>query len=145
MQVFAKTLGDFVQNMGATPISLMVTQAYESLQRGVVDATLIGWSDPFRLDEVTSFHLEGPFGVSPHVIAMTRTNFESLSEPAQRALPDNSGEAQSRNSAPISTGLPTSSATPMRRCRSTRSCACRNRPSRNGARPPIRDCRLGQW
>jgi TRAP-type transport system periplasmic protein len=96
IQVFAKTLGDFVQNMGATPISLMVTQAYESLQRGVVDATLIGWSNPFRLDEVTFFHLEGPFGVSPHVIAMTRAKFASLPEAAQKALVDNSGEAQSR-------------------------------------------------
>jgi TRAP-type transport system periplasmic protein len=96
VQVFAKTLGDFVQNMGATPISLLVTQAYESLQRGVVDATLIGWSNPFRLDEVTTFHLEGPFGVSPHVIAMTRTKFASLPEPARQALLDHSGEAQSR-------------------------------------------------
>ena len=96
IQVFAKTLGDFVQNMGGTPISLLVTQAYESLQRGVVDATLIGWSNPFRLDEVTSFHLEGPFGVSPHVIAMTRTKFEALPQAAREALLNNSGEAQSR-------------------------------------------------
>lgn len=87
-----------VQRLGGTPISLPLGDMYEGLQRGTVDAALIGWTayDSFNLGEVTSFHVEEPLGSGAAFIFMSRSKFDSLPPEAQQVLLDNSGLEESR-------------------------------------------------
>ncbi|MGE4079949.1 MAG: hypothetical protein AB7F22_30815, partial [Reyranella sp.] len=51
--------------LGWSVATLPATEAYESLQRGVVDGTVFPWEaiNSFRLNELAKFHLEIPGGL----------------------------------------------------------------------------------
>lgn len=87
-----------IERLGGTPISLPLGDMYEGLQRGTVDAALIGWSaySSFKLGEVTNFHIEEPLGAAAAFVFMSRKKFDSLSPEAQKILLDNSGLDESR-------------------------------------------------
>jgi TRAP-type transport system periplasmic protein len=87
-----------VQLLGATPVSLQPTEMYEALQRGTIDAVVTGWSafEPYKLAEVTQYHLELPLGISSSMHIMSQKKLDSLSARAQQVLRTNSGEEPSR-------------------------------------------------
>jgi len=77
-----------VAAMGATPVSLGSSQAYEAMQRGLLDCSPIGpvLARGWKLDEVGKYYIRFPFGASfGHIIAMNRKSYESL-DPATRAI-----------------------------------------------------------
>jgi TRAP-type C4-dicarboxylate transport system substrate-binding protein len=84
--------------LGATPLNMPPSDFYESLQRGVVDATMTSWAAfaPFKLNEVTTYHLEAPFGAATNGFLMTRKKYASLPEAARKAIDENAGETLSR-------------------------------------------------
>jgi TRAP-type transport system periplasmic protein len=96
-----------VQLLGGTPISLQTNEVYEALQRGTIDGVIAGWSafEPFKLQEVTRYHLEVPFGISSSMHFMSKKKFESLSPRAQQVLMANSGEGPSRATGSFMAGL----------------------------------------
>lgn len=76
--------------LGATPVGgIAVTQTAESLSRGLIDGTLLGWEsmNTFRVIPVTSHHVQFPLGFTPLMVAMNRKRYESL-PPDLRALVD---------------------------------------------------------
>lgn len=87
-----------VAAMGGAPTSLALHENYEALQRDTVDATTLSWTSfpQFKLAEVTSYHVEAPFGNNNAMVFMSRAKFDSLPEEAQRILLENSGESLSR-------------------------------------------------
>lgn len=87
-----------IGKLGATPLNMPPSDFYESLQRGVVDAAMTSWAAfaPFKLQEVTSYHLEAPFGAATNGFLMTRKKYASLPEAARKAIDENSGEAVAR-------------------------------------------------
>jgi TRAP-type C4-dicarboxylate transport system substrate-binding protein len=87
-----------IGKLGATPLNMPPSDFYESLQRGVVDATMTSWAAfaPFKLQEVTFYHLEAPFGAGTNGFLMTRKKYNSLPAAARKALDENSGEALTR-------------------------------------------------
>jgi len=91
------------QALGAVPVQMSGAQIAESLSRGVIDATLNNWGfvGDFRVNEVTSHHLEMPMGAVAVMIAMRRDRFESLPEQARAAIDRISGEALSRRLAVV--------------------------------------------
>jgi TRAP-type C4-dicarboxylate transport system substrate-binding protein len=93
-----KVAGQVVQLMGGTPISLAGGEMYEALQRGTVDGVTTSWAgfEPYKLIEVTSFHLEVPIGTTPSMHFMSRKKFDSLPQAARDVLMANAGEARSR-------------------------------------------------
>ncbi|HVV94911.1 MAG TPA: TRAP transporter substrate-binding protein [Hyphomicrobiales bacterium] len=84
--------------LGATPISLNVGEMYEALQRRTVDGVFMPWTafDPFKLDEVTHFHLDAPLGGGVAMIFMSKKKWDALPAAAKKAIDENSGEAATR-------------------------------------------------
>lgn len=84
-----------LEQMGAVPVAMPVTQVYQSLERGVVDGVMIPFSTivDFRLGEVAkSYTVPGPlFGRSSFLIAMNRKKYDSLSPGARAAIDRLSG------------------------------------------------------
>lgn len=94
----SKVLADVATRLNATPITLTLTEAYQSIQRRVVDGILIQFTafQPFKLAEVTKYHVDVPLGSSSGMVFMAKSRYQALPEAARRALDANSGEAQSR-------------------------------------------------
>lgn len=95
----SKIAGDIILALGATPISIQVGEMTQSLQRGLVEGVIMPWTafNPFRLDEVTHYHVDVPFGGGPIFIFMAKKKYEALPADAKRAIDANSGEATSRD------------------------------------------------
>ena len=66
--------GAFVAEMGGTPVSMNTGEMYEMLQRGTVEAAIISWGgfSPYKLQEVTSYHVEAPLGQATSMFFMSR-------------------------------------------------------------------------
>ena len=82
-----------VDALGGVPVGMPVTQIAESLTRGVVQATLIGWTGgtSFRVPQTAPYHLQVPLGVNPFLIIMNQQVYEGLPAHARKAV-DESGE-----------------------------------------------------
>lgn len=98
LRVAGKVPSQLVERMGGTPVSMAAENMYESLQRGTIDGAVTSWSafEPYKLLEVSFYHLEVPVGSTPSMFAMSKKRFDALPEAARKALIDNGGEAQSR-------------------------------------------------
>jgi len=85
--------------LGWSVAVLPATDAYETLQRGVVDGTVFPWEavNSFRLNELTKFHLEIPGGLlTATFMIVGNTNAINKLTPANKAaLMKASGEAGS--------------------------------------------------
>lgn len=85
--------------LGLTVVAQPATEAYESLQRGVVDGTIFPWEavNSFRLNDVTKYHLEIPgglFGTAFMIVGNTKA-IDNLSPANKAAFLKASGEAGS--------------------------------------------------
>lgn len=94
----AKVQSEVIARLGGTPISLVVTELYEALQRGTVDGSIVQWTafQPFKLAEVTTFHVEAALGGSGGIVFMSKKRWDALPAAARTILEANSGEAQTR-------------------------------------------------
>ena len=95
----SKIASEIVQKLGGAPLSFRIDEYYETLQRGTADGAVIGWTafDPFKLAEVTHYHLDVPLGGDTGYIFMARKEWDSLPPAVQKILLDNSGERSSRD------------------------------------------------
>jgi len=98
IMVTSKTAADVITRLGAAPISLPPFQVYEALMRHTVDGTVTGWPSfqPFKLIEVTTYHIDAPIGSSIAVVFMAKSKYNSLPEAARKIIDANSGEKASR-------------------------------------------------
>ena len=82
-----------VKHLGGIPIGMPVTQVTESISRGVVDGTLLGWGGVlvFRIHNVTNYHYEVPLGTTPAFVAMNKKKWAALSAKAQAAISKHMG------------------------------------------------------
>jgi TRAP-type C4-dicarboxylate transport system substrate-binding protein len=80
--------------LGGTPITVTTTQNYEALQRNMVDGVQMGWTGftQFKLQEVTSYHLEVSFGTPAGFTAANTEAYAKLPAKAKAAIDKNSGE-----------------------------------------------------
>jgi TRAP-type transport system periplasmic protein len=94
----SKIAAQIVAKLGGAPLSFRIDEYYETLQRGTADGVLIGWTafNPFKLAEVTHYHLEVPLGGETGYVFMAKKEWQSLPEPVRKILAANSGEAASR-------------------------------------------------
>jgi TRAP-type C4-dicarboxylate transport system substrate-binding protein len=91
--------GQAVTKLGAAPIVVPLSDMYESLNRGTVDGAVVSWTsfNPFKLAEVTNFHVDTTLGTAPGFVFMAKKKYLSLPAEARTVLDANSGEAQSRS------------------------------------------------
>jgi TRAP-type transport system periplasmic protein len=95
----SKIAGDIITALGGTPISIQVGEMTQSLQRGLVEGVIMPWTafNPFRLDEVTKYHVDVPFGGGPIFVFMAKKRYDALPAAGKAALDANAGEAASRD------------------------------------------------
>ena len=98
LMVVARTGADVMTRLGAAPISLMLPELYQGLQRNTVDGALMSWTafQPFKLAEVTTYHIDTQLGTPPAMVFMAKKRYEALSPEARKLIDQNSGEAESR-------------------------------------------------
>lgn len=86
------------EQLGALPRTVMPADVYQSLSRGNIDGTFNVWTAfaPFRLGEVTNYHLEMSAGAPTAMLFMDRDRFDALPDAAQEAILAESGESVSR-------------------------------------------------
>ena len=97
--VGSKISADIATSLGAAPLAFPINQYYEVLQRGTADAVEVGWTafQPFKLAEVTRYHLDVPLGSAPGYVFMAKKKFDSLPPEVQKILKANAGEQESRD------------------------------------------------
>jgi len=90
----ARITSQGVQLLGGVPITLIPTEIYSALQRGTGQGTLISWAavTVFKLDEVTKYDVDTPFGHGPTYFFMNKELFAKLPAVAQAALDKYSGD-----------------------------------------------------
>jgi TRAP-type C4-dicarboxylate transport system substrate-binding protein len=94
----AKMTGDIIQKLGGTPISLLIQETYQGLQRRTVDGVITGYPviTVFKFNEVAPFHVDAELGGGATMLAMTKEKWNKLPPAVQKLLDENSGEALSR-------------------------------------------------
>jgi TRAP-type C4-dicarboxylate transport system substrate-binding protein len=84
-----------VERLGGAPITLAVTDLYQSLQRGTIDVVTIGWpaTSSYKVFEVGSNHLTVPIGPEVTYLAMNKDSFAKLPADGKAAVDKNIGDA----------------------------------------------------
>ncbi len=83
-----------VEAMGGTPVSISTAEAYEALERNVIDCTPIGpaLARGWKYDEVAKFYMEIPLGASfGHLLAMNLDAYNGMDDET-RAIIDTLGK-----------------------------------------------------
>lgn len=84
-----------IKALGATPVSMGTPEAYQALQRGILDCSPVGptLAHGWKYDEVAKYYIDIPLGASwGHLIAMNREAYEKL-DPQTKAAIDAVGKA----------------------------------------------------
>ncbi len=89
----SRVLGEVIERLGGTPVTMPPTELYQALSRGVIDAAGVGWAAvlPFKLDEVVNVHVEAPLTAEGMFNLMSKASYERLPEKARTAIDANSG------------------------------------------------------
>jgi TRAP-type C4-dicarboxylate transport system substrate-binding protein len=95
----SKVGADTIERLGGTPLSMVTSEYYTAVQRGMVDAVLVQWTafQPFKLQDVTFYHLNTKLGGgATGMVFMAKKKYEALPAAAKKILDANSEEAESR-------------------------------------------------
>lgn len=94
----SKMTSDIIEKLGATPITILIQETFQALQRHTVDGTVTGYPAvrAFKFDEVAPYHLDAMLGGGAHMVIMARKKWDALPAAVQKIIDDNSGEALAR-------------------------------------------------
>lgn len=94
----AKMTADIIQKLGGTPISLLIQETYQGLQRRTVDAVITGYPamTAFKFGDVAPVHVDAKLGGGATMVIMAKDKWNKLPPAVQKLLDDNSGEALAR-------------------------------------------------
>lgn len=92
-RVPGRFVGETAKLLGATPVGIPLPGVYEALERGQVDGMFINWAivPPYRLHEVTRYHLETPIYQSPIMTFMSQRSYDRLPPDMKKLIDANSG------------------------------------------------------
>ena len=98
-RINGRVVGQLLEVLGGTPISMQSEDMYGALQRGTIDGIVTSWAafEPYKLQEVTSYHYEVAFGTTTSMFMMAKKKYEGLPAAGRAALDANTGEAMSRS------------------------------------------------
>jgi TRAP-type C4-dicarboxylate transport system substrate-binding protein len=96
--VSSRVMGEVMTAFGAAPASLSPDELYEAIQHGLASGavTSLGAAQVFKLDEVTTYHLEAPLGAAPGFVFMNKDAYAALPQPAKDAIDKFSGASFSK-------------------------------------------------
>nr|HPQ97857.1 hypothetical protein [Thiolinea sp.] len=85
-----------LEGLGAQPVGMPAPEAYESVQKGVIDGVSLPWEGQlvFRINELTPKHTEvGGLYTLAFVVTMNKDVYEGLPDDLKKVIDDNSGKA----------------------------------------------------
>jgi TRAP-type C4-dicarboxylate transport system substrate-binding protein len=87
--------GLYLSKLGAIPVSMTPSELYTSLNQRLINGITEGWTGmlQFKLEEVTSYHLDISVGAEPGYVLMNKQSYEKLPPKAKEAIDKNSGLA----------------------------------------------------
>lgn len=94
-----------LEELGAIPVGMPVTQVAESLSKGVIDCAALPWeiAGTFKIHELTKFHTsldkDGRFGTAVIFVLMNKNVYEKLPKKGKAAIDANIGEASAKAAA----------------------------------------------
>ena len=93
LRVPGRFVGEAAKLLGATPVGIPLPGVYEALERNQVDGMFINWAivPPYRLHEVTKYHLETPIYQSPIMTFMSQKSYDRLPPDMKKVIDANSG------------------------------------------------------
>ena len=99
--------GEVLQGVGARTVSMPAPEAYESMQRGVIDGTAFPWEGAlvFRLLELSNNHVEVPLYSTVFVTAMNNRTYNRLPADLKKVIDDHSGPEWQKRAAAVFDGL----------------------------------------
>jgi len=102
-----RALSELTVALGGTPVTMTPADWYQALQRGLIGGVLTAWPGihPYKLDEVTKYHLDGAFGRVPAFVFMNKSAFAALPENARKVIDQDSGEKLSAHMGTVIDGL----------------------------------------
>ncbi len=94
----SRIVADVVSAFGAAPVSLAPDELYTAIQHGLAGGavTSLGAAQVFKLDEVTTYHLEAPLGAAPGFVFMNKDAYAALPAQAKKAIDEFSGASFSK-------------------------------------------------
>ena len=99
----AAIAGQVLQKAGARNVSMPAPEAYESMQRGVIDGTAFPWEamQVFRLNELAKHHTDVPIYSTIFVTAMNQRTYDRLPDDLKKVIDDHSGPEWQRRAAAV--------------------------------------------
>ena len=75
-------VGEAIAALGATPVGLGFSEVYEAMERGQIDGFATNWAiiPPYKLNEVSSFHLDVPVYQGTIMALMRQESYDGLSD-----------------------------------------------------------------
>jgi len=80
--------------LGGVPVTLMPNEVYQAVQRDTVNGVILSWAavSIFKVDEMTKYELDLPFGFGPSYFFMNKDVYARLPAAAQKAIDKHSGD-----------------------------------------------------
>jgi TRAP-type C4-dicarboxylate transport system substrate-binding protein len=90
--------GQAISKLGAAPLTIPLNEMYEAIQRGTADGAMVSWTsfNPFKLAEVTIYHVDTTLGTAPAFVYMAQKKYASLPAEVRAVLDRHTGEAEAR-------------------------------------------------
>jgi TRAP-type C4-dicarboxylate transport system substrate-binding protein len=78
--VASKVNADAISLLGGSPLSIPLFEMYAAIQRGTADGAAVSWTsfNPFKLAEVTSYHVDTSLGTSFAMFFMSKKIYTLL-------------------------------------------------------------------
>lgn len=88
IMVGSPTASQIVSAFGGTPLSIILPEQYQALQRSTADGNFMTFTayPAFNLHEVTTDHMRLPLGGATGMVFMDKARFDALSDEAKAAL-----------------------------------------------------------
>lgn len=89
IRVSSRNVGDLLTAWGTSPVSMPITEVYNSMSTGVIDGVYTDASvlQSFKLNEVTQYVTKGMHSaLSPQFLSMNRDSWEGLDEAGKAAM-----------------------------------------------------------
>jgi TRAP-type C4-dicarboxylate transport system substrate-binding protein len=85
----------FIQNLGASPVSVAIGELYAAIGNNTIDAVITDWHaiQSFKLFEPLQYYLDEDIGVSAYFFLMNWDSYNNLPADLQAVIDENSGAA----------------------------------------------------
>jgi TRAP-type C4-dicarboxylate transport system substrate-binding protein len=98
MSAQTRPTAESIEKLGGVPITMPVSELYQSLQRGMIEVATIGWpaTAAYKLPEVTNYHVQVPLGSEMTYVIMNQSSYDRLPDKGRTVIDETIGEDYAR-------------------------------------------------